>query len=331
MDKLINFFLNISSYFHKNIIDIIIQYSDTLFISSSVKFKKKISTIKELTNNRIAIGYYTGGLCIYNLENGTQIINDQKKHNKSHITSICQINNNVVIYAMLNKYYFILWDFENNLETQINRIVKNHIEKNYVNDLTYLENNLITYTIRTSNNNYIMQLVNIITNTKIRSTYNISCFTKNNELIILGIKSSLRRINYDIQSHNIASFMSSNLSKVCDEIYCESGIYPIRIIPIDYNNYIISKTDDQKRNCIGIYNVKAATKNLIMESEKKINDILYINNNIVILSNNKVYIYNTLGELLQIIQHGTIKYMKIINLNNKLIIADNEFHLITYG
>jgi hypothetical protein len=325
MNKLYNIFLNLSSCFTRDIINIVIQYSNTLFISLNIKSNKKISAIRELNNNRIAIGFYAGNFCIHNLLDGTRIINNIKYKSSTnqgiHITSICQIADNIIICALLNKSFLVMWNFENNTEEKIN-ISKKY---NLINDLTHLGNDLIGFTVHSLTGDHAMYVLNYKTYKTCYIELNVTCFAKNNELIAICKNYSTVRPNINI--YNISSFTHNPYLKSMVQIQNENdSSYPVKIVLMDNNNYIVVITRDNKD-----YLVITSNKQLIMKSQTKIDEMLYINNNIIILSNNKVYVYNVIGELLQTIQHHYVKYMKIANLDNKLVIADNQCGILIYG
>jgi hypothetical protein len=330
MNKFINL-TDASSSLYKELIDTIIEYCDVLYELSTINFTKKISTMIDLTNNRIAIGYYNGGISIYNLENGTQIVNALEEYTseKNYITSMCQFNDNIVGCTFSNNDKMLLWDFENNSETKLSFSCKPS------DNLINLDHTLFAIITAKSDKNSTCIISSTECRANLRWFNNCSYCAKFDNLLIVGDWMYIKIYN---------------MGDLFDEVKkIILNMYPTKIVPIDSNNYIIAKTDNEKSNSIEIIDTNDRLGAIDFDIKGAIDDIVYINNrapglkfdmnvenilctdNLVILSNSKVYICDMYGRLLQKIGDKTTKYKKIINSNNKLIImSDDECNLTIY-
>jgi len=122
----------LSKYFHgytNNLTSIIFDYSGHYFkfnILTNLTLSK-ITTIIELTNNRIAIGYGNGTIIIYNLIDKSTITRNLTKkafnHSITSVSALCQINEETLACGFPGLEYLLIWNFKTNNEYTIKLII----------------------------------------------------------------------------------------------------------------------------------------------------------------------------------------------------------------
>jgi hypothetical protein len=95
-----------------NITSIIFDYAGLYFQNEIIHFETKVTSILQLTNNRIAIGFHDGTICIYDTSNKTKTTYTIIKN--SVISTICQINDNIIACGLPDRDCIMIYDFKHN-------------------------------------------------------------------------------------------------------------------------------------------------------------------------------------------------------------------------
>ena len=358
---------------NNNIISIILNFlyfnqvpfNSKELINDEIKINNKITCIKKLTNDRLAIGFFDGNIFILNLLNTHEVT---KLHPSNyinpipdrydidniihplHIRSICQLNNNTIIYGIRNNDHFIQWDFENNIKHQI-------VSNKYIalNSIIILNEDFITYVVKSSPNEKTtlhnannFEIINIKTN----EIKNITQQTFHPiDISVLGNNVLISSHDYDynyfkdprikidiIDTNHFIDTMHRYIGsdKVFTEynryrflkksILIKEQMYIVVLLDI-FNNYIVKICDFRTRNDF-YFDTRT-----IYESKKSIKSIIMLNDiHLAILVNGIILIYNAFtGEHMQTIKHTDEKFKSIESLDNSAFIAvDDKSNIILF-
>ena len=138
--------LNCTQVHNKNLVFIILSYC-TPYYEEQIKIVCDYTAIiKELTNNRLAIGLYNGTIHIYDLATKSTIVRNPKSYsnkepwNKDCISAFCQTDENTIVCGMQDHGYILIWNFKNNTEEIIRCAASS------TNNIVMLEKDIIAMT-----------------------------------------------------------------------------------------------------------------------------------------------------------------------------------------
>ena len=300
----------LSEYFNDDIIQIIMSYHE-LTLKKSIKFDDTIKIAKQLSKNKLIIGFVTTEVCIYDVRDRTKITNRLIKQpsRKNYITSLCITPNNEVVFGMSKDRHLFIW----NHETNTIRNIKISNGLSYIFQIIHIKDDIITYSIRYGS----IHATNII---KLENTTTAPY----NYFYTNHISKINNRINeaHDgcITVRSIESFISGR-HYLYERIRCNGKIK--KVIPLNEDYYMIGRKDEII--CIPVKSEygKYELPTLIGGCYK---DFICINNNIIVLTN-KIKIYDSIGDIFQIIDDNNIKLIE--NFNDGLLVV-YEQHVTIY-
>jgi WD40 repeat protein len=316
-------FKYLNQFFPNDVISIISSYCPIYYNKMPKTLKgNKINTIIGLTNDRFATGSNDGNVSIYNLLNNIILT---KKIDKSPISEICQLDENIIIGGMLKEQYIFIWDFIHNTL----RKIKYETEGCF--NMIVLNKDSVVFIA-----SCCLYIVNLKTN-KIKrissSKTPVICASlmNNNILFGLGMCEYYRNMPNDIIIINCIKF----ISKVCtvDDrklLELEDFRTPSIIIPLENNNIIIVETAKDSDDIITVREIDIyGPINIINNIKGKVSKVIYLgNNHIVVLIERKVLIFNIItGEQVQ-----TFKQKKqfIAVVDDKIITVDYNSNIEVY-
>jgi hypothetical protein len=348
---------NSNEVLFKDVILIILGYCTPYYELTSTKFNcgkhsydsmttqsNDTTVFRTLTNNRVAIGYNDGTICIWDLINNIKItrpsptFNNKDLYNKIipyTISEICQVDNNIIVYGFKNFDYIIVWDFENgtnkgikSLDIQNCKIIS--LEKDLI-IVVHIFRHLITLNLKTSEKinyvNYNTHHVSLLYN-KIIMSYRI-----HDKLIIkstdkTAFNSSIIQ-NEIIYENELEKYTKLILFK---SIPCFNKFNSKNVLN---NNIIIVKGWQEQmilNNTILLCNAETKKSITIIENIKGyINSIIYLNNGyFAMLINGVIMIYHIPTKLcIQTIKNMN-DYVFLEPYNNGFITVDSISNATIY-
>ena len=213
-----------------NLILIVLCYIEPYFERYNINLKNKCSAIKELNNDKIAIGFVKGFICIYDCVNKSFIYKNSKNNASNPISAIHQINDETIMCGYADRKYILIWDFVNNIE----HIIDCDTCKD--DSIISLSNELIGFVSRGSKN----------VNAPFRGHIYKTKYDKETELIIINLKEK-KMIDKKITS--ITSFATYN-DKLLYGNNTNNGDGSEYIYVIDTNNFDIISSIHLESNCV---------------------------------------------------------------------------------
>lgn len=126
-------------YFPKPLVQIITEYFEIYLDTMCANFSSAVSAILELTANRLALGFDNGVVGVYDLITKTIILNKTPRY---VTTSLCQLNDNILISGYSNFDELMVWDFKNNVQKMIKLPAGKYCKNN---GMRILKNNVSIY------------------------------------------------------------------------------------------------------------------------------------------------------------------------------------------
>jgi hypothetical protein len=316
----------------KVIVSIIFEYVIDFFKMTNIHFKNsKINTIKQLTNNRIAIGFADSILCVYNLSNKEPLF--KKLEADVLISAFCQLDDNTLVVGFSNRDYFFIWNYVNGTD----RIMRLPKTKYCGNDsIIKLENNILIY-ISKCGMVYTINLKKNIIKLQLLGQDDVKCFTKLNNTIAFGFVSSKRLYSKPINTYNIHPFCDMNkedkyLIDTFKALLTCTLVNKIVYVNDDNLAAIEAENQSNKHSLLVIHSVKnPQLKSFYGNCSEEFKSIISLKNNrIAILLRNEIRIYDIMLKLcIQTIQH-TNKLILLENLDDKFMVVDDESNVIIY-
>jgi hypothetical protein len=273
--ELLNFFNNYS----KDVISIIYEYC-TITMKSSVNDYKltldnhNIIIVRELTNNRIAIGYSDTNICILNLLDGSKIfrfesvkgIKNYYELTSSNIYDICQTNDDTIVCVTIDS---IIWNFKNNTQK--------HMCFSGFHSVTYLKNNIIGCITKRNLYLHNTQRYEDLSNKNIDCKNEAYFIISNNKFIIARSSKSYSNIK-----NNIAFRQNKNIMKYYKKIHGAFNIIEI----FDIDEYLSKNYNAVNKKYIAVpYHSTLSINNISTHKSKYKHEIkkIMVHGNILII------------------------------------------------
>jgi len=279
---------------------LILGFADLYFEYYGTKYINKISAIKELTNNRLAIGYLSGTLRIHNFNDKQEnIFNDTQFRGidlSNPVSAIHQLNDDIIICGYGDMAKIFIWNIKNSTESKLWCVDKFPCKYDSIYLIT---ENLIGYISNISGEFVTLNLI----------TGSAQPYPEGNAMKFLNDKILLNICNRHI--HSIVLCELKTIKEFAERFYEDS-----------LENKFVHSAD-------GIFwNGAYGGKSIILNS-RKITKMIPINNNVIVIENYRSNdTVSLIDENLNLVHNfnkprGKVKYA--IQSKNNIAILVNGF------